>query len=142
VAIADVPSQSTTTQDAPPTHETSSLPRVPDRSRRHATATLPRLAPGRYLAVEDGEELVLMELTEANLRIGRSPAADLVLEDPSVSRRHAVLTRRGGQTVVLDDRSMNGVVVNGVRRAEATLAHGDRVTLGRVTMRYVEIDDR
>ena len=122
-----------------PTQETGSLPRVPERDRRRATATVRRLAPGRYLAVEDGADLVVLPLTRDVTHVGRSPAADIVLGDPSVSRRHAVLARRGGRTVVLDDRSLNGVRVNGVRCGEATLADGDVVVIGRLVARYIEV---
>ena len=44
-----------------------------------------------------------------------------MLDDASVSRRHALITRRGERTVILDDRSRNGVHVNGVRVTEADL---------------------
>ena len=88
---------------------------LPLTDRRHATFAVPRLASGRYLAVEDGEELVVIEIGSNPMRLGRSPAADVTLEHLSVSRRHAVVATRGEVVVVLDDRSLNGVVVNGDR---------------------------
>ena len=124
-------------QTQAPTQETGSLPKVPDRERRRA-AVLPQLAPGRYLAIEDAGEVVLMPLTGDIVRLGRSPANDVVLDDASVSRRHALLTRRGEVTVILDDRSLNGIRVNGVRRSEAPLKDGDMLLLGHVALRYVE----
>src|SRR4051794_15937365 len=99
---------------------------------------MPRLAPGRYLAIEDSGDIVLVHLSAEVMHIGRSPAADIVLDDASVSRRHAVVARRGERTVILDDRSLNGVRVNGVRVTEKELADGDTVTVGHVTLRYVE----
>ena len=120
-----------------PTQETGSLPRVPDRERRRA-AVLPQLAPGRYLAIEDAGEVVLMELKGEVVRVGRSPANDIVLDDSSVSRRHALLARRGETTFVLDDRSLNGVRVNGERVSEAALRDGDALLLGNVAVRFVE----
>src|SRR5215217_2821271 len=107
-----------------PTRVADHLPRTSDRDRRRAL-TLPRLSSGRYLAVEDGEDLVVTEIGSRPLRLGRSPAADVMLEHLSVSRRHAVVATRGQVVVVLDDRSLNGVVVNGDRVGEAVLAHGD-----------------
>ena len=124
-------------QTQAPTQETGNLPRVPDRDRRRA-AVLPHLAPGRYLAIEDAGEVVLMPLTGDIVRLGRSPANDVVLDDASVSRRHALLTRRGEVTVILDDRSLNGVRVNGERVSEAALRDGDVIALGNVAVRYVE----
>jgi pSer/pThr/pTyr-binding forkhead associated (FHA) protein len=121
-----------------PTQETGTLAPVSEREPEGRTSiTLPRIAPGRYLAVEDGDDTVLYMLGEL-MHIGRSPAADIVLDDASVSRRHALVTKRGETTVILDDRSLNGVTVNGVRVSEKQLVDGDTVTVGHVTMRYVE----
>jgi hypothetical protein len=120
-----------------PTQETGSLPRIPDRERRRG-AVLPQLAAGRYLAVEDAGELVLLPLANDLVRVGRSPANDIVLDDASVSRRHALLARRGERTFVLDDRSLNGVRVNGDRVSESPLRDGDALVLGTVAVRYVE----
>jgi pSer/pThr/pTyr-binding forkhead associated (FHA) protein len=120
-----------------PTQETGSLPRIPDRDRRRG-AVLPQLAAGRYLAVEDAGELVMLPLASDLVRVGRSPANDIVLDDASVSRRHALLARRGETTFVLDDRSLNGVRVNGERVSEAPLRDGDALVLGTVAVRYVE----
>ncbi len=120
-----------------PTQETGTLPRLPDRERRRAMS-IPRLTPGRYLAVEDGADVVLLPLTDDVMHIGRSPAADIVLDDASVSRRHALMTRRGERTMILDDRSRNGVHVNGERVSEASLVDGDTIAIGQVLLRFVE----
>lgn len=120
-----------------PTQETGTLPRIPDRERRRASV-LPQLAPGRYLAIEDAGEVVLMPLANDVIRVGRSPANDIVLDDASVSRRHALLAIRGDATFVLDDRSLNGVRVNGERVSEAPLKDGDALLLGHVALHYVE----
>lgn len=115
------------------------LPRTSGRDRRRAAITAPRLAPGRYLAIEDGADVVVIEVGEATVHLGRSSAADVMLEHLSVSRRHAVVARRGADTVVLDDRSLNGVVVNGERVREAVLHHGDEIRLGDVAMRFLDV---
>jgi pSer/pThr/pTyr-binding forkhead associated (FHA) protein len=125
-----------------PTQDTSKLPRVPDRERRRATATHKQLDAGRYLAIEDAGEVVLLPLTAEVTHLGRSQSADIVLDDPSVSRRHAVIAVRAGRTCVLDNRSLNGVVVNGARVAEAVLNDADTIVLGRVVLRYHEVNPR
>ena len=125
-------------QTEAPTQETGTLPRLDEQERRRVSLTLPRIAPGRYLAMEDGEDILLFLLAAENMHIGRSPAADILLDDASVSRRHALITKRGESTVILDDRSLNGVQVNGVRVSEAELKAGDVVLVGHVTLRYVE----
>jgi hypothetical protein len=122
-----------------PTQETGTLPGLTEElERRRVSVTLPRVAAGRYLAFEKGEEVVLMPVEGEVVHVGRSPAADIVLDDASVSRRHALLTRRGERTVILDDRSLNGIRVNGVRVTESELKDGDTVAVGHVTLRYVE----
>ena len=128
---------------APPTDASTlvadHLPRTSDRDRRRATFTVPRLSSGRYLAVEDGDEVVIIEIGARPLHLGRSPAADVMLEHLSVSRRHAVVATRGEVVVVLDDRSLNGIVVNGDRVGEAVLAHGDEIRLGEVAIRFLDV---
>ena len=71
-------------------------------------------AAGKYLAMfADGRSRVI-ELSDGWSRIGRSRSADIRLDDPTVSRRHAVIVKTPeGDLRVLDDRSMNGVCVNG-----------------------------
>ena len=99
---------------------------------------MPKISAGRYLAIEDGDEVVLMALDRDLMHVGRSPSAEIVLDDASVSRRHALITRRGERSVILDDRSLNGIRVNGVRVTEAELSDGDTIVVGHVTLRYVE----
>lgn len=121
-----------------PTQETGTLPRIPDRERRRAARTMPRLAPGRYLAIEDGADVVLLSLDREFMHIGRSPASNIVLDDSSVSRKHALIARRGDRTVILDDRSRNGVHVNGTRVSESDLHDGDTILCGHVELRFIE----
>ena len=128
-----------TVSDAP-TQVGGDLPRISQRDRQRAALTAQQLAPGRYLAIEDGGEVVVIAVGEGALRLGRGIAADVVLEDRSVSRRHAVITCREGEVVLLDDRSMNGVHVNGERVGQATLRDGDAIALGDVQMRFLVVD--
>jgi pSer/pThr/pTyr-binding forkhead associated (FHA) protein len=125
-----------------PTQETGPLPSLSEQEGLQAAAAAAKTAPGRYLATEEHGELILFALGERegqSLHIGRSPASDIQLEDPSVSRRHAVVTHRGGRTVLLDDRSLNGIFVNGERVGEAPLTDGDWIGIGHVSLRYVEV---
>ncbi len=76
----------------------------------------------RELALSDGDNL-----------IGRDLAADIVVDDPKVSRRHARISVAGERATLMDLGSRNGTLCNG-RRVESpvTLADGDRVSVGRV----------
>ena len=121
------------------TREAAAVSPLSERDRTRATTRLPQPAPGRYLAVPDGDEVALVPLREPTTRLGRSHTADVVLEDASVSRRHALIVRRDARSVLLDDRSLNGIQVNGQHVTEATLRHGDEILLGRIAVRYVEV---
>src|SRR5690349_7823537 len=127
------PSVEVTTQIGVP------LPRTNERERRRAAITAPQLPSGRYLAIEDAGEVVVIEIAEETVHLGRSTGADVMLQHMSVSRRHAVIARRGEDHVVLDDRSLNGVVVNGLRVREAVLRHGDEIRLGDVAIRFLDV---
>ncbi|MFI5003795.1 MAG: FHA domain-containing protein [Solirubrobacterales bacterium] len=95
--------------------------------------------PGEYLAyVEDGETTV-MELTHEWTRVGRSLAADVRFDDPTVSRRHALLVRQPDGVRVLDDRSLNGVFVNGERIEWRMLEDGDEIVVGRYRLRFLSV---
>ncbi len=103
-----------------------------------ARARLPR--PGRYLAWRKGDdETALFELEEGWTRIGRSANADVRLDDPSVSRRHAlVVSQPEAELRVLDDRSLNGVLLNGEAIEWSTLADGDELIIGRYRLFALE----
>ena len=78
----------------------------------------------------------MMELPrDGVLTIGRSPDAQIVLDDSSVSREHARLEMRSGQGTISDLGSQNGTTVNG-RPAEGgvLLAPGDVIELGLCSM--------
>jgi DNA-directed RNA polymerase subunit RPC12/RpoP len=88
---------------------------------------------GQYLAWrEDDGSVVSFPIERGWTRIGRSPTADLQFDDPSVSRRHALVVAEPGQGLrVLDDRSLNGVFVNGEPVEWGSLEDGDELAIGR-----------
>ncbi len=69
-------------------------------------------------------------LSGSRVVLGRSREADIVLQDPNVSRRHAELRRDEGGWQVVDLGSTNGIKVNGHRSRGARLQPGDEITLG------------
>jgi pSer/pThr/pTyr-binding forkhead associated (FHA) protein len=56
-----------------------------------------------------------------------------------VSRRHALIVRQPDGLRVLDDRSLNGVFVNGERVEWSTLADGDEIVIGRHHLHFVDV---
>jgi len=78
-----------------------------------------------------------LPLAEGWTRIGRSLSADVRFDDPTVSRRHALIHRDGEQGRVLDDRSLNGVFLNGDRVDWHELEDGDEVAVGRFRLHFL-----
>jgi hypothetical protein len=95
---------------------------------------------GDYLAYEDDSGIRVIALDGGWTRIGRSLAADIRFDHPTVSRRHAMLHRAPeGVARVLDDRSLNGVFVNGEQVDMRTLSDGDEVTIGRFRLYFLQL---
>jgi pSer/pThr/pTyr-binding forkhead associated (FHA) protein len=94
--------------------------------------------PGRYLAFEDDDRRVVVAVEREWTRIGRSLAADVRFDDATVSRRHALLVCQADGVRVLDDRSLNGVYVNGSRVEWSPLGDGDRIAVGRHTLWFLD----
>ncbi len=89
-----------------------------------------------YLEIESGGDRRMFPLRDDVTHVGRGLSADVRLDDATVSRKHAVIVRRDDALVILDDRSMNGVWVDGERVSEARLHDGAEITLGRVALRF------
>ena len=110
-----------------------------DHRTRSRSIELADAPPGRYLSAEDGEKVRLVALDQPIVHIGRGASADIRVEDPHVSRRHAIIAQRGDGARVLDDRSANGTHVNGRAITVGYLNDGDLLRLGGVVLRFVEI---
>jgi predicted nucleic acid-binding Zn-ribbon protein len=95
---------------------------------------------GTYLAFDDGEgEYPAIRLEQGWTRIGRSRTADIRFDDPTVSRRHALIVlSAAGSVRALDDRSLNGLFVNGERVEWAALGDGDELEVGRFRLHVIE----
>ncbi len=89
---------------------------------------------GPYLRIEDSGEVI--PLAEAVTTIGRGSGVDIHLSDPSVSRLHAEIVRRGPYAYVTDlGLSRNGTRVNGRLVARRVLEDGDVLTFGNARCR-------
>jgi FHA domain-containing protein len=66
--------------------------------------------------------------------IGRGSDADLRIDDPGISRRHAEIRVQGDRAVLVDLGSTNGSVVDGQQVQQAELRDGSRVVLGSTTV--------
>ena len=89
----------------------------------------------------DGKKGIL-ELTKPVITVGRGNANDLVLNDSSVSRFHAVVKVQDKSVVIADRGSTNGVLLNGERiSSDCEINDGDVALIGRYELRLENIDD-
>jgi pSer/pThr/pTyr-binding forkhead associated (FHA) protein/DNA-directed RNA polymerase subunit RPC12/RpoP len=95
--------------------------------------------PGQYLVFERDGETEAIALQREWTRVGRSLAADVRFDDPTVSRRHALIVRQPDGVRVLDDRSLNGVFVNGERVEWRELHDTDEIVVGRYRLTFLEV---
>ncbi|HEX5223688.1 MAG TPA: FHA domain-containing protein [Solirubrobacteraceae bacterium] len=116
-------------------------PAMPGRDARLAEVRRGIGEPGEYLCYEEGGEQRTIPLTREWTRIGRSLAADVRFDDPTVSRRHALIVRQADGVRLLDDRSLNGVFVNGARVDGKALQDGDEIIVGRYRLTFVTVPD-
>lgn len=93
---------------------------------------------GHFLAFRDGGRVSVLPLLAEWTRIGRSLTADIRLDDPTVSRRHALICCQEGRVRVLDDRSLNGTCVNGERVEWQDLTDGDELVVGRYHLHFID----
>jgi hypothetical protein len=95
--------------------------------------------PGRYLALCEEGEVKVLPINQGWTRIGRSATADIRLDDPSVSRRHALIVSEQPDSLrILDDRSLNGVFLNGKMVDWGRLSDGDELAIGRFRLFALE----
>jgi pSer/pThr/pTyr-binding forkhead associated (FHA) protein len=98
----------------------------------------------RLLIQHGGEESRVFELAgDRPISIGRAKSSTLVLEDPSVSRSHAVIRANpDGSWQIIDRESANGVIVRGVKVKEVVLRAGDKIALGDFSLRFEDSAER
>lgn len=97
----------------------------------------PRAAGGMTAdVIRDG---VRVPIPAAGMAIGRDPGNDLVIENPSASRRHAVIVGEGGRHYISDLGGGNGTLLNGevLRNASRWLNSGDSIEIGHEQLRYI-----
>ena len=98
------------------------------------------VADGDYVAFDDDRSRVV-PLQNGWTRVGRSLSAHIRFDDPTVSRRHALIHRDRTGTRILDDRSLNGVFLNGQRVDWRELEDGDEIAIGAFRLYFIRIGE-
>ncbi len=76
------------------------------------------------------------DLNQGAASIGRDAGNQIVINDPSISRRHASIQLQGEGFVLRDEGSANGIFVNGHKVEGQSLRPGDTVQIGRVRFKF------
>ena len=106
-------------------------------------STVVRADRGTLTVIAGPDAGATFTLEEAETILGRDPSANLVVDDPSVSRQHARITRDERAHHFIEDLgSTNGTFVSGRRIRRAALGTGDRLQLGRDTVFRFAVVDR
>jgi transcriptional regulator with GAF, ATPase, and Fis domain len=82
-----------------------------------------------------------LALPDRDVPIGRDPSNLISISDPSLSRRHCVLTPNAGGYTIRDLDSRNGTFVNGLVVKESPLKHGDQISLGDSVLMFLVEDE-
>ncbi len=99
-----------------------------------------RLHP-RLLAVSGPLKDSTIPLAEGEITIGREASNGIAISDPSVSRKHCLLSGQHGRFLVRDLDSRNGTLVNGTGVEEQWLQHGDEIAAGDSSFLFLLEDE-
>ena len=89
--------------------------------------------PEPRLEVTDPLGRRFVVINKPTFSIGRRSSNDVVLAGTDVSREHAEIIETGGRYTLRDRGSQSGTLLNGVEVTERSLAHGDRIGIGRAS---------
>jgi pSer/pThr/pTyr-binding forkhead associated (FHA) protein len=109
---------------------------VAEAKNQSPEAAVPPAAQRARLRINSGfYEGLEWELDRPSTVIGRGRNADLVLNEATISRAHALFGYDGGDAFVQDLGSTNGTLVNGNRENRKSLAHGDELRMGKLVLK-------
>ena len=80
--------------------------------------------------------------SDARITIGRDPSSNIFLDNPGISREHAILERKGTGIYVQDLGSANGTFLNDAQILRERVREGDRVRVGKFSLEVRLEEDR
>ena len=75
-----------------------------------------------------------------NYRIGRTSDNNIILDDITVSRKHAFLSVNKNEVRILDNNSTNGIYVNNQIENDYILKSGDKIQIGKFLLLFTEVN--
>ena len=79
-------------------------------------------------------------VTSEGVTIGRSPDSSIFLDDVTVSRKHASITKTGSHFTFVDHGSLNGSYINNNSVSEIALKTGDEIQIGKFHLLFISAD--
>jgi pSer/pThr/pTyr-binding forkhead associated (FHA) protein len=129
------------------------LREVSDPSKSHLEEQLASLSPEDRAVIAQiqssaGEKAMILIargpnkgsrflVTAEGVSVGRSAASTIFLDDITVSRTHATITKEGNSFVLKDAGSLNGTYINNVSVTEHVLVSGDEFQIGKFHLLFV-----
>jgi DNA-binding NtrC family response regulator len=92
---------------------------------------------GRLLIVKGPDRGEAIAIADLSMTVGSGPGNDVLLSDPTISRRHLGIEPGPDGVILRDLGSTNGSFVQGARFQELTLGFGTEVTIGQTVLKYV-----
>jgi ribosomal protein L2 len=76
-------------------------------------------------------------ITAEGVSIGRSASSSIFLDDVTVSRNHATISKQGNTFILKDEGSLNGTYINNISISEHALVSGDEFQIGKFHLLFV-----
>ena len=81
-------------------------------------------------------------LTNGIHKIGRLETKEIILDDVTVSRNHAFMSVDDDTVIITDEKSTNGIFVNGELTDESVLTSGSRIQIGKFSLIITKVDKK
>ena len=81
-------------------------------------------------------------LTNGIHKIGRLETKEIILDDVTVSRNHAFISVEDETVIITDEKSTNGIFVNGELTDESALTSGSRIQIGKFSLIITKVDKK
>lgn len=115
--------------------QTKAAAEISDKTQARATVTAEQKGTDAKELVLIGDDGKRFEFGSAGVMVGRDKACNVVIEDGTVSSKHAEIRKENGDWYVKDLQSTNGTFVEGSRIEKSKITPGQQVRFGKKTFR-------